>query len=101
GARDHLDAYLASLVDRRRARPTGDLLSALVGARDEGDRLSEEELVRLAVTLLISGHETTANQIGNAVFVLLAEDRWEELVRGGPDLVPAAVEELLRYIPLG
>jgi cytochrome P450 len=89
------------LVDRRRADPTDDLLSALVGARDEGDRLSEEELVRLAVTLLISGHETTANQLGNAVFVVLSEGHWEQLVSGGPDLVPRAVEELLRYIPLG
>lgn len=101
GARDKLNSYLASLVDHRRADPTDDLLSALVGARDEGDRLSEEELVRLAVTLLISGHETTANQIGNAVFVLLSEGHWEQLVGGGPDLVPRAVEELLRYIPLG
>jgi cytochrome P450 len=89
------------LVDRRRAHPTDDLLSALVDARDGGDRLSEEELVRLAVTLLISGHETTANQIGNAVYVLLSEGHWERLVSGGPDLVPRAVEELLRYIPLG
>lgn len=101
GARDNLNSYLASLVDRRRADPTDDLLSALVGARDEGDRLSEEELVRLAVTLLISGHETTANQLGNAVFVVLSEGHWERLVSGGPDLVPRAVEELLRYIPLG
>jgi cytochrome P450 len=101
GARDHLNSYLASLVDRRRARPTDDLLSALVDARDGGDRLSEDELIRLAVTLLISGHETTANQIGNAVFVLLSEGHWEQIVSGGPDLVPRAVEELLRYIPLG
>jgi cytochrome P450 len=100
-ARDQLNSYLASLVERRRAHQTDDLLSALVLARDGGDRLSEEELVRLAVTLLISGHETTANEIGNAVFVLLSEERWEQLVRGGPDLVPGAVEELLRYIPLG
>lgn len=101
GARDHLNGYLSSLVDRRRAHPTDDLLSALVDARDGGDRLSEEELVRLAVTLLISGHETTANQIGNAVFVLLSEGHWARLVSGGPELVPRAVEELLRYIPLG
>jgi cytochrome P450 len=100
GARDHLNSYLASLVGRRRERPTDDLLSALVGARDGGDSLSEEELIRLAVTLLISGHETTANQIGNAVFVLLSEGRWEQLVSEGPGSVPRAVEELLRYVPL-
>lgn len=101
GARDQLNTYLSSLINRRRAHPTDDLLSALVAARDGADRLSEAELVRLAVTVLIAGHETTAAEIGNAVFVLLSEAHWERLVRGGPDLVPRAVEELLRYIPLG
>ncbi|EWM19759.1 cytochrome P450 [Kutzneria sp. 744] len=100
-ARDNLNTYLSDLIAERRSRPTDDLLSALVSARDHGDKLSEEELVRLGVTLLISGHETTANQIGNMAFVLLAEpDRWETLVAGGPSMIPGAVEELLRYIPM-
>jgi cytochrome P450 len=99
-ARDSLNAYLSGLVAARRAQPSDDLLGALVEARDEGDALSEEELVRLGVTLLISGHETTANQIGNFVYLLLAEPgRWQQLV-AGPALIPAAVEELLRYTPM-
>jgi cytochrome P450 len=80
GARDHLNNYLAELIEHRRAQPTDDLLSTLVSARDGGDRLSEEELVRLAVTLLISGHETTANELGNAVFVHLSGEHWGQLV---------------------
>lgn len=99
-ARVRLNEYLAGLVARRRAEPTDDLLGALVLARDNEDRLSEQELVTLGVTLLISGHETTANQIGNFVFTLLAEpNRWSELV-AEPAAVPRAVEELLRFVPL-
>jgi cytochrome P450 len=100
GARDQLNAYLAGLVVRRRARPGGDLLSDLISARDHADRLSEDELVRLGVTLLISGHETTASQLGNFVFLLLSDRRrWEQLV-ADPELVSTAVEELLRYTPM-
>ncbi|RSM84698.1 cytochrome P450 [Kibdelosporangium aridum] len=100
-ARERLNAYLAELIAQRRVNPTADLLSDLVAARDEGDRLSEEELIRLGVTLLIAGHETTANQIGNFVFVLLDNDRagWRQLA-ADPTSVPEAVEELLRYVPM-
>ncbi|MFL6127122.1 cytochrome P450 [Actinophytocola sp.] len=101
-ARNNLDNYLAELIGRRREEPADDLLSELAAARDDGGgRLSEIEMVKLATTLLISGHETTAAQIGNGVFVLLSQGRWEELVSGGPAGVPDAVEELLRWIPLG
>jgi len=93
--------YLAGLVARRRAAPTDDLLGALVLARDEGDRLSEQELVWLGVALLIGGHETTLNQIGNFVYVLLEHpDQLAEL-RAHPELAPRAVEELLRFVPTG
>lgn len=96
-----LSAYLAGLVARRREEPTGDLLGTLVVARDEEDRLSEEELVTFGVTLLVAGHETTANQIGNFVYTLLTHpDQLAALYRR-PELVPQAVEELLRFIPLG
>jgi cytochrome P450 len=99
--RDRLWTYIGGLVAQRRQRPTDDLLSDLVAARDNDDRLSEDELVRLAVTLLIAGFETTANQITNSLAVLLADNRagWRELV-ANPALVPSAVEELLRYVPL-
>jgi cytochrome P450 len=101
-ARNNLDNYLAELIGRRREEPADDLLSDLAAVRDDGGgRLTETEMVKLATTLLISGHETTAAQIGNGVFVLLSQGRWEELVSGGPAVVPDAVEELLRWIPLG
>ncbi|GAB4588154.1 cytochrome P450 [Nocardia sp. IFM 10818] len=100
-ARAGLEAYLAELISQRRAEPRDDLLSALVAARDNDDRLSELELVNLGVGLLIAGHETTANQIANFTYVLLtAPEQWE-LLRRNPELVPGAVEELLRHVQLG
>jgi cytochrome P450 RapN len=100
-ARDNMNGYLRELIARRRVAPTDDLLGRLVRAKDEDDRLSETELVTFGVTLLIAGHETTANQTGNFVYVLL-KDRtlWQSLV-DDPDLLPAAIEELTRFVPLG
>ncbi|CAM4259737.1 cytochrome P450 [Nocardia ninae] len=100
-ARAALEAYLAELVAQRRARPTDDLLGALVAARDNEDRLTEDELVNLGIGLLIAGHETTANQIANFTYVLLSEPQHWELLCARPELVPAAIEELLRYVQLG
>lgn len=100
-ARDSLETYLAEVVAERRRRPTDDLLGALVAARDEEDRLSERELVNLGVGLLIAGHETTANQIANFTYVLLTRREYWELLRAEPELIPGAVEELLRYVQLG
>ncbi|MFB9909280.1 cytochrome P450 [Allokutzneria oryzae] len=100
-ARDKFLAYMAGLVAQRRAEPTDDLLGALVLARDNDDRLSEMELIRLGIGLLVAGHETTANQLTNFTYLLLSErERYEALV-ADPALVPAAVEEMLRYTPLG
>ena len=96
-----LGGYLAGLVARRREEPTDDLLGTLVVARDEGDRLSEEELVVFGITLLVAGHETTANQLGNFVYTLLTHPGQLDVLYRKPDLVPQAVEELLRFIPLG
>jgi cytochrome P450 len=90
-------AYLRDLIARKRATPGNDLLSALIAVRDEGDRLSENELTSTIFILLIAGHETTVNLIGNAVYLLLSErDRWEQL-RANLDLLPEAIEEFLRY----
>jgi cytochrome P450 len=97
----NLHDYMAGLVAERRVRPTEDLLGALVRARDEEDRLTEDELVRMGVGLLIAGHETTASQIPNFVYVLLTHPDECARLRAEPELVPRAVEELLRYIPLG
>ncbi len=92
-----LDAYLQELVRKRRADPDNSLLSALVAAEEEGDRLSLGELVSTALLLLIAGFETTVNLIGNGTVALLGErEQWARL-REDPALVPGAVEELLRY----
>ncbi|MDU0293406.1 cytochrome P450 [Saccharothrix longispora] len=100
-AGEALTGYIQGLVQDKRGRPTDDMLSTLVAAHDDEDRLSEEELVSFGVALLVAGHETTANQIGNFVVTLLRNpDRAAEL-RDDPSLVPAAVEELLRITPLG
>jgi cytochrome P450 RapN len=100
-SREQLKDYLRELIAKHRVEPKNDLLTELITARDVDDRLSEEELITFAITLLLAGHETTANQTGNFVFLLLANrPLWESLV-ADPDLIPAAVEELLRFVPLG
>ena len=102
GYLDNLGAYIAGLVEQRRREPTdADLLGSLVRARDEDDRLSEEEMVALAGGLLAAGHETTASQIPNFVYALRTHPDVLEFLRVRPDLVPAAVEELMRWVPLG
>jgi cytochrome P450 len=96
-----LRAYLADLVEQRREDLRDDLLSALITARDENDRLSEDELLSLAQLILVAGHETTASQIPNFVWVLLHHPDQLERLKADPDLLPTAVEELMRYVPLG
>ncbi|MFI5715659.1 cytochrome P450 [Nocardia sp. NPDC051750] len=100
-ARDSLEGYLAEQVAQRRKHPTDDLLGALVAARDDEDRLSERELVNLGVGILIAGHETTANQIANFTYVLLTQRAYWDQLRADPELIPGAVEELLRHTQLG
>ncbi len=96
-----LREYMHTLIAELRVAPRDDLLSALVEARDDGDRLNEEELVDLCVAILIAGHETTANQIANFSYVLMGmPDQWARL-KDDLDLIPKAVEELVRYVPLG
>jgi cytochrome P450 RapN len=96
-----LFGYLSELIAQRREKDTDDLLGSLVRARDEGDRLSEPELVQFGITLLVAGYETTANEIGNSVYMLLTNpDKLAEL-QNDLSLIPNAVDELLRIIPLG
>ncbi|MDT7579136.1 MAG: vitamin 1,25-hydroxylase [Pseudonocardiales bacterium] len=93
-----LHAYLAELIARKRAEPDDALLSALARVADEsGDRLSELELVAMATLLLIAGHETTTNLVGNAVLALLTHPDQLALLRARPELMPRAVEEFLRF----
>ncbi|MDT5042660.1 MAG: hypothetical protein QOE51_3645 [Actinoplanes sp.] len=97
-----LHAYMAGLIAHRRQEPTDDLLGALVQARDaDNDRLTEQEMVELAAGILAAGHETTVSQIPNFVYVLLTNPEQLALLQSRPDLIPSAVEELMRYVPLG
>jgi cytochrome P450 len=96
-----LREYMAGLIAQRRETPTDDLIGALVLARDNEDRLSEEELLSLTQGLLVAGHETTASQIPNFVYVLLTHPEQLARLRADLSLVPKAVEELMRYVPLG
>jgi cytochrome P450 len=92
-----LTDYLDGLLTERRARPENDLISALVAVELEGDQLSKAELFATCALLLIAGHETTVNLIGNGTLALLRHpDQWRAL-QEQPQLAPAAVEELLRY----
>jgi cytochrome P450 len=95
-----LAAYLSGLVAQRRREPQDDLLGALVVARDEHDSLSESEVIGLAITLFAAGYDSTATEIANFTYTLLTHPDQVEVLRAQPDLVPGAVEELLRYVPL-
>lgn len=89
--------YFSDLIEQRRRSLRGDLLSALIEAEEGGDRLSEEELLGTALFLLIAGHETTVNLIGNGTLALLRHRDQLERLRDDPELDRHAVEELLRY----
>jgi vitamin D3 1,25-hydroxylase len=92
-----LHAYLGRLIEEKRAAPDDALLSALIAVADDGDRLSEEELVAMAMMLLIAGHETTVNLIGNGVLALTTHPEQRALLHERPELLPTAVEEFLRW----
>lgn len=94
---DEFVAYLDDLFAKRRVEPTDDLLSALVRAEEQGDRLSQNELRSMAVLLIVAGHETTVSLITNAVRALLSNPDQLASLRSDPTLVRTAVEELLRY----
>lgn len=101
-AADAMADYFAELVARRRRQPTDDLLGEMVRVRDgDGDRMSERELVTLARDLLLAGHETTASQITNFTYVLLQHPAELARLRERPELMPSAVEEMMRYVSLG
>ncbi|MEO3745424.1 cytochrome P450 [Plantactinospora sp. B5E13] len=89
--------YIRELLAAKRERPGNDMLSDLLAVRDEGDRLSDDELTSMVYLLLIAGHETTTNLIANGMLVLLSEpERWAQVV-AAPELLPGVIEELLRY----
>lgn len=90
-------AFLSDLLAERRRRPQADLLSDLAAAETEGDRLTEAELLTTCVTLLTAGHETTTNLIANGLYTLLRHPAQLEQLRASPALMPAAIEEVLRF----
>lgn len=96
-AQAELEAYLETVFERRRRRPGNDLISLLLSPSDEGTALSHRELLGLCFTLLVAGTETTTSALGNALWLL---DRHPDLKRRlarQPALIPAAVEEILRF----
>jgi cytochrome P450 len=92
-----LHDYLAELLAARRASPGDDLLSDLLAVQDGGDRISPAEVVSLAMLLLVAGHETTVNLIGNGTLALLSNPGQLDLLLESPELISGAVEELLRF----
>jgi len=95
-------AYVRDLVVQRRAEPSTFLIDNLIAARDGEDKLTERELEYMIMTLIAAGNETTSNIIGRSLLVLLRDDGklWKQL-SDTPGLIPAAVDELLRFNPLG
>ena len=92
--------YVTGLLEARRAAPGDDLISALLAARDRGDKLSPEECVQLVTNLLAGGIDTTAGQLAHAVRLFAGHpDQWA-LLAGDPGLVPRAVDEVLRFEPV-
>ncbi|HBF84654.1 MAG TPA: cytochrome P450 [Streptomyces sp.] len=90
-------AYLRGLIAARRANPGPDLITALIAAHDEDDRLTEQEIVSTCVLLLNAGHEATVNATANGWRVLFRHPEQLALLRADHGLLPTAVEELLRY----
>jgi cytochrome P450 len=89
--------YFRSLIATRRKDPKPDLLSALIAVEEEGKKLSEEELVSTCILLLVAGHETTVNLIGNGLLALLQHPEQLHALRDDPALIQTGVEELLRF----
>ena len=94
-----MQGYFTDLVAHRRADPRDDLISALIAAEDEGKTLTETELISTCILLLIAGHETTVNLIGNGTLQLLRHPGQLQKLRDDPSLIGTAVEELLRFDP--
>jgi cytochrome P450 len=92
--------WAAELIERRRADPADDLISTLIAAEQEGDRLSDVECMNLVLNVLVGGVDTTQSQLAHAMRLLAAHpDQWR-LLAERPELAPAAVEEVVRFEPI-
>jgi cytochrome P450 PksS len=89
--------YLKALIEEKRRNPGDDVITGLLAAEAEGDRLSADEVMAMAFLLLVAGHETTVNLIGNGILALTEEPSQYERLRGDPQLAPSTVEEVLRF----
>ena len=89
--------YLSGIIAERRKRPQEDLISELIQAEEQGDRLSEDELFAMCVALLVGGNNSTAHLIGNAVLTLIRHPEALARILADPDLIRPAVEEVMRY----
>jgi cytochrome P450 len=96
-AAQRIMVYLREIIAARRREPRDDLISAMIQAQEESDALSDAELLATSNLLLLAGHETTTNLIGNGVLALLREPEQLARLRRDPRLVPTAIEELLRF----
>lgn len=89
--------FVRELVERKRANPQDDILTALIQAEEDGETLSEEELISMVYLLIIAGYETTVHLITNAVLTLIQYPEQLTMIRENPDLMDSAIEELLRF----
>jgi hypothetical protein len=96
-SRRALSEYFRELIAARRDAPRADLLSALIAAEEAGDKLSEHELLATCILILVAGHETTVNLLGNGTLALLRHPAELRRLREDPGLIGSAIEELLRY----
>jgi cytochrome P450 len=94
---DELGDYFTAEIEKRRAKPGPDLVSALVAAQDEGDVMSEADLLSFVTLLLVAGNETTTNLIGNGTLALGRNPAQFEMLKRNPAMLPRAIEEMLRY----
>ena len=94
---ENLRAYFRDLIEQRRRDPQDDMISALLAAEEAGDKLNREELLMTLMLLLVAGHETTRNLIGNGMLALLRHPDQLQRLRDQPDLMDSAIHEMLRY----
>ncbi len=100
-AHDAMDAYMTGLISIRERALGDDVFSGLIRAEIEGDRLTREEVIHTAASLIVPGLETTYSTLGSGLYLFTQHpDQWELLARD-PSLIPSAVEEILRYAPVG
>jgi len=98
-ALERVSQFVIEVIDERRSHPAADLLSGLIEAEEQGDRLGDEELVSLVINLFVGGSETTMNLIGSGIYSLLRFPDQLALLRSDPSALRNAVEECLRFEP--